>query len=124
MACDYFCKEFKKKYSQIILKEKLKFKSNCQNTYGSHRNFVMIWENCSTGVRCTSGYQNLCFICFLNLINNQILKYCILSNDLSKILDFCDSNIHTLSKFSKSLSFEDFRFCFSIYYNKIRMKQI
>ena len=124
MVCDYFYQEYKKKSSQIILEEKLKFKRNCQHTYGSHRNFIMICKNCSTGIRCTCGYEHSYFVCSLNLINNQIKKYCILSNYLSKIFDFYDSNIHTLFKFLKSLRFEDFRFYFSICYNKIRIKQI
>ena len=104
MICDHFCQEFQKKFSQIILEEKLIFKCTCQNTYGF--------------------YRNLCFVCALNLINNQIKKYCVFSNYLSKLFDFYDRNSHTLSKFLKSLSFEDFCFYFSIYYNKIRIQQI
>ena len=66
----------------------------------------------------------LVFFFFLRLINNQIKKYCIPSNDLSKIFEIYDSNIHALSKFLKYLLFEDFRFYFSIYYNKIKIQQI
>ena len=120
MVWDHFCQEFKERFSQIILEGKLKFKCNCQNTYGLHRNFVMICKNCSTGVWCMCGCKHSCFVCSLNLINIQIKKYCILSNDLSKIFDLYDRNIHTLSKFLISLSFE----YFSIYYNKIKTQPI
>ena len=113
MVCDYFCEEFRERFSQIIVEGNLNFNCNCENTYGSHRKLIMIFESCLTGKSCMCGYdiKNMCFVCSLNFISNQIKKYYLLSKDFCKTFYFYNNiDIHTLSKVLKDLSFDEFRF--------------